>query len=85
MYDLLNAKANTKEIFEIIEVFWWLSPSQDLYPFDYAIWVVLENKANATEYPDIGSLYTGIEREWNKLSEKFILKAYKPFWSIFVQ
>ena len=47
---------------------------EDLYPnhnpFDYAIWVVLENeKKNAT----------AIEEEWNKISKEFILKACKSF------
>ena len=30
--------------------------SPDPNPFDYAIWVVLENKPNATSHPNIGSL-----------------------------
>ena len=39
----------------------------------------LENKTNATSYPNIGSHKTAIEEEWNKMSEEFILKACKLF------
>ena len=52
---------------------------QTLTPFDYAIWGVLENKTNATSHPNIGSLKTAFEEEWNKMSEEFILKACKSF------
>ena len=54
--------------------------SRDFNPLDYAMWGVLENKSNATSHPDIGSLKTAIEEEWNEMSEEFILKAYKSFW-----
>ena len=56
----------------------YLSPDRN--PLDYAIWGVLENKTNATSYPNIGSLKTAIEEEWNEMSEEFILMAYKSFW-----
>ena len=49
----------------------------DLNPLDYAI--VLESKTNATSNPNISSLKTAIKEEWNKMSEKFILKACKSF------
>ena len=52
--------------------------SPDLDPLDYALWVVLENKSNATTI--IGSLETTIEEEWNKMSEEFFLRACKSFW-----
>ena len=55
------------------------SISPDHNPLDYAIWGVLENKTNATSQPNIGSLKTAIEEEWNKMSEEFILKACKLF------
>ena len=51
----------------------------DLKPLDYAIWGVLENKTNVTSYPNIGSLKTAIEEEWNKISEEFILQACISF------
>ena len=47
---------------------------------DHAIWGVLENKTNRTSHPNIDSLKTVIEEEWNKISEEFILKACKSFW-----
>ena len=53
--------------------------SPDLNSLDYAIWGVLENKTNGSSYPDIGSLKTAIDEEWNKMSEEFILKACKSF------
>ena len=53
--------------------------SRDFNPLDYAIWSLLENKINPTSHPSIGSLKTAIEEEWNKMSEKFILKACKSF------
>ena len=37
-------------------------------------------QTNATSHPNIGSLKTAIEEEWNKISEEFILKACKSFW-----
>ncbi len=36
-------------------------------------------KTNTTFHPNIGSLKTAIEEEWNKMSEEFILKACKSF------
>ena len=53
--------------------------SLDLNPFDYAIWGILENKANATFHPNISSFKTAVEQECNKLSEEFILKECKLF------
>ena len=45
-----------------------LSPG--LNPLDYAIRDVLEGKTNTTSNPNIGSLKTAFEEEWNKMSEK---------------
>ena len=42
--------------------------SPDLNPLNYA-----------HSHPNIGSLKTAIEEEWNKMSEEFILKACKSF------
>ena len=39
----------------------------DLDPLDYVTWDILENKTNATSHPNIGSLKTAIEKEWNKM------------------
>ena len=41
--------------------------SPDLNPLDYPIWGVLKNKTNATSYPNIGSLKTAIEEQWNEI------------------
>ena len=51
----------------------------DLKPVDYIIWGILENKTNTTSHPNIGSLKTAIEEEWNKMSEEFILKGCQSF------
>ena len=51
-----------------------LELSLALYPIDYALSSVSENKTNATSHPNIGSFKTAIEEEWNKMSEEFILK-----------
>ena len=51
----------------------------DHNPLDYTIWGILEKKAKVTSHPNIGSLKTSIEEEWNKLSEEFIFKACKSF------
>ena len=51
--------------------------SPDLNLLYYAIRGVLENKTSATSYPNIGSLKIAIEKEWNKISEEFILKTWK--------
>ena len=53
--------------------------SPDLNTLDYTIIGVLENKANTFSSPNIGSLMTAIEEEWNKISEECILKACKSF------
>ena len=53
--------------------------SPDFTSLDYAIWGIFENKTNATVHPNIGSLKTTIEEEWNKMSEEFILKTCKAF------
>ena len=45
----------------------------DLDPLDYTICDVLENKTNATSHPNIGLFKTAIEKEWDKMSEEFIL------------
>ena len=52
-----------------------LDLSLDINSLDYTIWGVSENKTSATFYLNIDSLKTAIEEEWNKMSEKFILKA----------
>ena len=43
------------------------------------LWGVLENKKNATSYPNIGMLKIAIENEWNKIPEEIISKAWKSF------
>ena len=53
--------------------------SLDLDSINYALWDVLENKANETSHPNIGSLKTAIEEEWNKTPEEFISKLCKSF------
>ena len=57
----------------------WPPLSPDHNPLDYTIWGILENKTNATSHPNIGSLMTAVEEEWNKMSKEFILKACKLF------
>ena len=37
------------------------------------------NQTNVTSHPNIGSLKTAIEEEWDKMSEEFILKVCKSF------
>ena len=74
-YDLLNAKIKPMKISNIIGVSLRPPSSPDLKLLAYAIWGVLEKK-NANFHPDIGSLKTDIEKEWNKI----YLKACKSFW-----
>ena len=47
--------------------------SLDLNPFEYLI----VSKTNATFHPNIDSFKTAIKEEWNRMSEEFILKAFK--------
>ena len=49
------------------------------YPIDYAQWGVLENKTNATPIQILVRLRLLLRKEWNKMSEEFILKACKSF------
>ena len=78
IYGLLNAKTKEK-ISEITRVYLWPPSSPEHNPVYYAKWDVLENKTNATSYPNIGSLKTAIEEEWNKMSEVFFLKPRESF------
>ena len=52
---------------EIIGVSLWPPSFPAFNPYDYAKWYVLENKTNATFHPNIASLKTVIEEEWNKI------------------
>ena len=69
VYDLLNAKTKLKKISKIIGVSLWPPSSPNHNPLDYIKWGVLENKINVASNPNIGSLKTAIEEEWNKMSE----------------
>ena len=69
----------SQKICEIIISFFIPSVKPRINPLDYAIWGVLENKTNATSFPNIGLLKPAIEEEGNKMSEEFILKACKSF------
>ena len=69
-----------KKISEIIRISLWPPTSSDLNHLNYTILGALENKTNATSHRNIGLLKTAIEEEWNKMSEEFILKAYKLCW-----
>ena len=55
----------------------WLPSSPDLNPLDYAM--ERFRKPNKCNFPTIGLFKTVIEKEWNKISEEFILKACKSF------
>ena len=79
IYHWLNTETKPKKISKIIVVSLWPPLSPYLISLDYAIRTVLENKTNATSYPNIGWLKTTIEEQRNKISEEFILKAYKSF------
>ena len=64
IYDLLNTETKwKKKKFEIIGVSFWPPSSLDLNHLDYVVWGVLENKANPSSHPNIGSLKTVIEKE----------------------
>ena len=55
---LLNWKSTRKALKTAIK--------QELNPH-YALWGDLENKTNATSYPNIGSLKIVIQKEWNTM------------------
>ena len=69
----------SQKIPKISGVSLWPPSSPDHNPLDCAIWGILEYKTNATSHPNIGSLKTAIEEEWNKKSKEFILKVRKSF------
>ena len=75
----LHSETKLKFFFEIIGVSLWPSSNPDLKPLEFAIFSILENKTNLTSHPNIGSLKTAIEEEWNKRSEEIILKVGKLF------
>ena len=70
----------SQKISKIIRVSLWPLSSLDINSLDYAIRGILESKTSVTFLPNIGSLKTVIEEEPNKMSEKFMMKAYKSFW-----
>ncbi len=77
---MLNAETKPKKKnSEITGISLWLPSSPDINPLDYSIWSVLENKTNATSHQNISTLKTTIEKQWNKMSEEFILKASRSF------
>lgn len=57
----------------------WPSSSPDLNPLDFAVWGVLERKANHTPHPNVDSLKVAIKAEWDNLSEDFIVKSCGAF------
>ena len=57
--------------------FLWPPSSPDHNPLDYIIWGILENKTNTTFH----RILVHLRLEWNKMSEEFILKSCKLFWS----
>uniref|UniRef100_A0A0K2TN17 Uncharacterized protein n=1 Tax=Lepeophtheirus salmonis TaxID=72036 RepID=A0A0K2TN17_LEPSM len=63
-----------------VAVFWhkdmWPSSSPDLNPLDFAVWGTLERETNWTSHPNVDSLKATIVKEWNNLSEKFIIIFY---------
>ena len=65
IYSRPNPSQN--KIFEIIGVSLWFPSSPDLNPFDFAAWSVLENKTNATSYPNTGLLKAATEEEWKNI------------------
>ena len=81
---MLNAETKPKRFSEMNGVSSWPPSSLDLKPLDYAIWGVLENKTNDPSHPNIGSLKTAIEEEWNKMSEYF-LRHENPFEGVLIQ
>ena len=73
IYDLLYTEPKRKQL---QDNFLWLPSNTDITPaIDYVVWIVLENKTNATSLPNIRLL---IEEEWNKMPEHF-LKVCKSF------
>ena len=55
----------------------------DLKPLWLLLIGVLGNETNATSHPNINSLKTAIEKEYNEMSEEFISKTDKSFRSRF--
>ena len=69
----------SQKISEITGDSLWSPSSLDLKPLNYVIFNCILNKTKATSHLNIGSLKTAIEKEWNKMSEEFILKPCKWF------
>ena len=57
----------------------WPPSSPDLNPLDYAMWGVLDRATNKTSHPNIDSLKAAIIKEWDNLSEDFIVKSCRSF------
>ena len=59
--------------------YFWPPSSPDLNPLDYAMWGVLERATNKTSHPNIDSLKAAIIKEWDNLSEDFIVQSCCSF------
>uniref|UniRef100_A0A0K2VB12 Uncharacterized protein n=1 Tax=Lepeophtheirus salmonis TaxID=72036 RepID=A0A0K2VB12_LEPSM len=57
----------------------WPSSSPDLNLLDFAVWGTLERETNRTFHPNVNSLKAAIVKEWNNLSEKFIINSCIAF------
>uniref|UniRef100_A0A0K2V5T5 Uncharacterized protein n=1 Tax=Lepeophtheirus salmonis TaxID=72036 RepID=A0A0K2V5T5_LEPSM len=53
----------------------WPSSSRDLIPLHFPMWGTLDRETNQTSHPNVDSLKAAIVKEWNNLSEKFIINS----------
>ena len=63
----------------------WTIIKEHPYPYCYAVWVVLENKTNATSHPNIGSLKTVFWEEYIKISKEFFFHHANRFEDVLIQ
>ena len=73
IYYLLNAENKSKFLCLLYNEQRKIFTGKELYK-EKGKWRTKENRTNSTPHPNIGSLQTAIEEEWNEMSQEFILK-----------
>ncbi len=57
----------------------WPPNSCNLNPLDYSVWDNVDKKANNIYHPNITSMKTAVEREWNSMDASYIRKTCTRF------
>ncbi|KAI6659729.1 hypothetical protein LOD99_10698 [Oopsacas minuta] len=59
----------------------WPPSCPDLYPMDYSVWSILEQKVCASSHANISSFKACLQREWLKIPQDHFRRAVYQFWT----